>query len=206
VPNGRSAAHTADGDRYRPKTGRLCLELVATVRSRLGEIPQDNIADTAGLADWLVMIGLPTTQPPAETDIPNFRALRESIYRLAAAVTNDAPWDPAHIDADITLINNQARGHHPPVTQLRVESSPQGIPTMVGQVAQPTVAQVLTMLACDTVDMLTGPEIDRLHQCQASSCGSFYLDTSRGGQRRWCSSASCGNRVRVAAHRHRHRD
>lgn len=201
--HGMSRAQTTQGDQqYRLKTGRLCLELVATVRSRMSELPQDDIAETTRLIDWLTTLGLLTPKPPAQSDIAKFQALREAIYRLATAVTGGAHRDAPRA-ADIALINEHAR-HDAPVAQLRTTSS-RGGTTLTTEVARPTVAQVLTMLARDAVDLLTGPEIGRLHQCQASSCGSFYLDTSRGGQRRWCSSASCGNRVRVAAHRDRHR-
>lgn len=202
--HGMSRAHMTEGDRqYRLRTGRLCLELVATLRSRMSEIPQDDIAETTRLVDWLATLGVHTSKPPAQSDIAKFQALREAIYRLATAVTGAAHQDAPRA-ADIALINEHAR-HGAPVAQLCTTSSPQGRATLTTKVARPTVAQVLTMLARDAVDLLTGPEIGRLRQCQASSCGSFYLDTSRGGQRRWCSSASCGNRVRVAAHRDRHR-
>jgi hypothetical protein len=30
------------------------------------------------------------------------------------------------------------------------------------------------------------------------ACGGLFLDTSRGGRRRWCSMATCGNKVKKA--------
>ncbi|TIU06903.1 MAG: CGNR zinc finger domain-containing protein, partial [Mesorhizobium sp.] len=32
-------------------------------------------------------------------------------------------------------------------------------------------------------------------------CGWLFLDTSRGGKRRWCSMRTCGNREKVSRHR-----
>ena len=40
---------------------------------------------------------------------------------------------------------------------------------------------------------------DRLHSCPR--CGWLFLDTSRGGKRRWCSMRTCGNREKVSRHR-----
>ena len=50
------------------------------------------------------------------------------------------------------------------------------------------------------VDLLTSPGVDRLHQCADAACGWIYLDTSPRQNRRWCSSADCGNRNRVRRH------
>ena len=55
------------------------------------------------------------------------------------------------------------------------------------------------------VDLLTAPGgVDRLHQCEDAACGWIYLDTSPRRNRRWCSSADCGNRNRVRRHYRRH--
>lgn len=40
---------------------------------------------------------------------------------------------------------------------------------------------------------------ERLHACPR--CGWLFLDTSRGGKRRWCSMRTCGNREKVSRHR-----
>jgi predicted RNA-binding Zn ribbon-like protein len=66
-----------------------------------------------------------------------------------------------------------------------------------------TTDAILHRIAADAVSVTTGAPAARLRQCAAHTCGTFFLDTSRAGNRKWCSSASCGNRVRVAAHRNR---
>ena len=40
---------------------------------------------------------------------------------------------------------------------------------------------------------------ERLRSCPR--CGWLFLDTSRGGRRRWCSMRVCGNREKVSRHR-----
>ena len=43
----------------------------------------------------------------------------------------------------------------------------------------------------------------RIRECSADDCDLVYLDTSRSGNRRWCSMQRCGNRAKVRAHRAR---
>jgi len=47
-----------------------------------------------------------------------------------------------------------------------------------------------------------GPRYDRLGVCTAPGCDRVYVDTSRNGTRRYCST-SCQNRVKTAAFRAR---
>lgn len=48
-------------------------------------------------------------------------------------------------------------------------------------------------------------EVDpgRLRRCDAQDCREWFVDTSKGGRRRWCSMARCGNRRKAARHRAR---
>lgn len=41
----------------------------------------------------------------------------------------------------------------------------------------------------------------RLRECAAPECRTWFVDTSKGGRRRWCSMARCGNRTKAARHR-----
>jgi predicted RNA-binding Zn ribbon-like protein len=60
------------------------------------------------------------------------------------------------------------------------------------------VAPMATGLAV----MVGNPSIDRLGICTASECDRVYVDTSRNGTRRFCST-TCQNRVKTAAFRAR---
>ena len=50
--------------------------------------------------------------------------------------------------------------------------------------------------------VLGGEHYDRLGVCTAPRCDRVYVDTSRNGSRRFCSTA-CQNRVKAAAFRER---
>lgn len=43
----------------------------------------------------------------------------------------------------------------------------------------------------------------RVRRCASSACVLLFLDTSKGGRRRWCDMRTCGNRAKSAAHHRR---
>lgn len=55
-------------------------------------------------------------------------------------------------------------------------------------------------LALELARLLTSDAVLQFHRCEDQHCGWVFLDTSRQHNRRWCSSADCGNRNRVRAH------
>lgn len=70
--------------------------------------------------------------------------------------------------------------------------------------------QVLSTIAREAIrilgyDTLRSDTRARIRQCSADDCDLVYLDTSRSGNRRWCSMQRCGNRAKVRAHRARAR-
>lgn len=41
---------------------------------------------------------------------------------------------------------------------------------------------------------------DRIRSCAHDDCVLWFLDTSKGGRRRWCSMERCGNRAKASRH------
>jgi len=46
-------------------------------------------------------------------------------------------------------------------------------------------------------------DFSNVKACEGPACTLMFADHTRGGARRWCSMAICGNRAKQAAHRHR---
>jgi predicted RNA-binding Zn ribbon-like protein len=46
--------------------------------------------------------------------------------------------------------------------------------------------------------LLRNADFSRLRQCDA--CTWLFIDRSKGGRRRWCSMATCGNRTKASRH------
>lgn len=59
------------------------------------------------------------------------------------------------------------------------------------------------LLALEFARLFASPALSGFHRCEDRHCGWVFLDTSRQHNRRWCSSADCGNRNRVRAHAER---
>lgn len=65
-------------------------------------------------------------------------------------------------------------------------------------------AALLAQLAEAATVFLASPEIGLVRCCEGPSCRMLFLPAHP--RRRWCSPATCGNRVRVARYYQRHKD
>lgn len=57
----------------------------------------------------------------------------------------------------------------------------------------------------EAVELLGGPERERIRACEGEGRALLFLDLSRFGARRWCSMSGCGNRAEARALRERGR-
>jgi predicted RNA-binding Zn ribbon-like protein len=78
----------------------------------------------------------------------------------------------------------------------------------VGRWHDPTlVTQTpLNRLAVEAVALLTAVPFSRVKGCGDAACGWLFVDASHRQNRRWCSTADCGNRSRVRSFYQRARD
>ena len=54
-------------------------------------------------------------------------------------------------------------------------------------------------------ELICQQDFTLVRKCESPTCTLWFLDMSKGHGRRWCSTALCGNRAKVAAHRARAR-
>jgi predicted RNA-binding Zn ribbon-like protein len=183
-------AEIRDGFKFRG--GRLALDLPATMVGRLGAAPRDLLATSADLDRWLVAAGLVETAPGAtDGNLTQARTLREALYRLALsrAEGRDLP------DADRELINAFAA----------LPAAPPWLGEDGRARLSGDVRGLLAGLAREGVELLGGEFSDRIRQCEGPPCAVLFLDTSRKGDRRWCSMNACGNKAKAAGFRRRER-
>lgn len=184
-------SHT--GATYRFDPGALCLELLPTG----GPGPfrrYEVLHEPADLADWAGRSRL--TPTPAleisEAEVAEARELRDALFRVVTAHTRGEPHPPA----DLAVVNAAA---------ARPALAPAITPTGQREWAgRPTGTHLLSTVARDAVELLTGPFAHRVRTCAAEDCHLVYVDTSRPGRRRWCAMEHCGNRHKVRALRARH--
>ncbi|MFI0933464.1 CGNR zinc finger domain-containing protein [Streptomyces sp. NPDC021019] len=184
---------------WRFDTGRICLDLVTTEPAGGAPGGCEQLDGPERLARWLTDARLvpPGTVLPAldDTWVARFHDLRSAVGRLMAAQLGGPAADGA-----LERVNLLASGAPPGPRAVRGADG--GLVRALS--TAPDCAGLLSVVARDAVDLLTDPAARAaLRRCQGEDCHRLYLDTSRGGRRRWCSGEVCGNRARVARHRRR---
>ncbi|MET9095875.1 CGNR zinc finger domain-containing protein [Streptomyces cyaneofuscatus] len=198
---------------WRFDSGRICLDLVATGPAGGTPRAREQLDGPGRLADWLTAARLvpPGTALSAldATWLTRFRQLRADVDRLMSAqlALAEGSVDPSPAQLGLPGYGNALDR----VNSLAAEAPPgpravrgEGGALVRTLSAEPGCAGLLAVVARDAVDLLTDPVArGALRRCAGGACHRLYLDTSRGGRRRWCSGEVCGNRERVARHRRR---
>lgn len=188
VKGSLSQEETRDGFRFRG--GHAALDLTATLTGRLKETQRDLLARPEDVVRWLRAAGFECgTSAPDDRLLDSARLLREAIYTLTMGrITGQAL--PARAR---TVLNSIAR-----LSAAAPEIGSDGRARL-----RSDASALLAFVAREAVLLLGGEMADRVRQCEGDGCAILFLDTSRSGDRRWCSMAACGNRHKVAAFRQR---
>ena len=189
--------------------GRLCLGLANTVHPRTGRHVTDTLTGYSDLVAWNCSIGLLTEDQEqyllremradpeeARTTFERAVALREAIYRIFAAV---AAGEASQLD-DLHLMQRtfaEAMAH--------ADLSPAGHEFSwewgaraegEGRAERQEMNLLLWPVAHSAIDLyMSAGERGKLKACPG--CGWLFLDTSKIGNRRWCSMDECGSRAKM---------
>ena len=189
--------------------GHLALDLVNTVTARNAE-PADWLTGYPQLLHWagltgefdpdsLRELGRRSADAPdaASAALDVTRELREAVHDVTTAIIRNEPppadrlrrieraWKDAVSNAELTLGAGRAR------LQLTVDRS--------------GLAYLNHELALRSVELLQALPLTRTRICPGPRCGWLFIDHSRGGQRRWCDMATCGNAAKSTRHYQRRR-
>ncbi len=191
-----AAGSTALGesrDGFRFRAGRLALDFAATLAARLKPVPRELLAVPKDLERWLAVSELAFDGSRATAvDLASARALREALYRLAVARIDGGVL----VSADRALVNVWA-ARPVPAPQVGNDRA-HGLKWTGGD-----VPACLAAIAQDGVTLVSGPLALRIRECAREGCSLLFLDTSRSGERRWCSMRACGNKEKVSNFRRR---
>jgi predicted RNA-binding Zn ribbon-like protein len=175
----------------------LALDLINT---RLGTADGDRdlLTTPAALSAWLATQAGRLAQPDSRLTANDLAAVRA-------------------IRADVTVAVQHAQlGKRPPASVLRSLTDAQraapayrelgwdgAAVTAVARRGGDYASRLVAELADAAADLLTSPTITTVRKCEGAGCVLLFLPAHP--RRRWCSSALCGNRVRVARYYRRHK-
>jgi predicted RNA-binding Zn ribbon-like protein len=181
--------------------GHVALDFVNTAEERGHPDAGDVLHGPADLVQWgrrydLLSRSIRSTDNQAE--LRRALAARELLY----ALFSDRVHDRAASDADLRRL-----------ASLAAEAYRAAIltPVNAGQLAwrwSPSeLATVRHVAVTAAVNLLSSQAPAALKRCPGDHCGWFFLDTTKRGNRRWCSMSECGqdakNARRRAPHHHR---
>ncbi|AUU84880.1 ABATE domain-containing protein [Leclercia adecarboxylata] len=160
-----------------------------------GDERHDCFEDDTRVIDWLVIAGLvPKGTKAPDGLVAEARQLRDA----ARAVVHAAMKSVA---ADLTVINHVLQAGRPETTLQWDKETQRYRITVRPEVLSP--AGLLWPVADALVKLIADDKFEYVRQCEAHNCILLFHDLSKSHRRRWCSMATCGNRMKVAAFRNR---
>jgi predicted RNA-binding Zn ribbon-like protein len=192
-------------DRWPLHGGAPCLDFANTVGWRPTSHPFDGLRTYDDLIEWgrnaalLAPWEADRLRAQADIDRPGTTAilrdavaLREAIFRLFVALAHGAAIDAGDL---ATIETVWQAGLSRSALARDADDFAFRLPDDADALARP-----LWKLAASAAQLLVSGDWRRVRLCQGDDCGWLFLDTTRNGSRRWCDSATCGNRARVRAH------
>ena len=156
------------------------------------ERDDDRLADLAGLDRFIKQWRWTGSRRRDLTELEQVRALRSRLRRL---------WELGE-DGVVAEVNAILRDAHA-LPQL-VQHDELGYHLHATRPEAPLADRMAVEAAMAFVDVVRQKQLDRLRVCDAEDCDDVLVDLSKNRSRRYC-SATCSNRVNVAAFRARHR-
>jgi predicted RNA-binding Zn ribbon-like protein len=176
--------------------GHPALDLTNTVFNRAHPVPDNELLKTpTDVLTWCESVGLfedaPALSDGAAADlVTRVRAVREQAWAAFDALSRGAAIPGPALGA---LLEQSGAGLR--AGRLRgVDGRPGHLAADWG--APGAIAEALSLLSVEALFTLPA---ERIRPC--GRCGWLFLDSSRGGRRRWCSMSTCGNREKASRHR-----
>jgi predicted RNA-binding Zn ribbon-like protein len=169
--------------------GHPALDFVNTAEERGHPAAGDALTSAADLRLWGLRYGLLARSAPTgdEAELENAREARELLYALFHARVRHRPAPKAALGRLAELAADAYRA-------ATLEASAGGELRWRWSRSEP--ATVRHVAVTSAIDLLHAEPSPRLKQCPGDHCGWFFLDTTKRGNRRWCSMGECGQEAK----------
>jgi predicted RNA-binding Zn ribbon-like protein len=175
--------------------GRSCLDFANTLDWRTSDAPVELIPDYGSLLRWserrgtlsrraVQRLARARTSASLGAAMDEAYALRSEIWAIAQAARSGAPAPLGTINRFLASVPSQ-----PPL----IRDGSRYVHDLAGRDIREPLWPVLWSLSA----LLSSDDVDRIGLCGGTGCGWFFVDESPNRTRRWCSSATCGNRERA---------
>jgi predicted RNA-binding Zn ribbon-like protein len=171
--------------------GNTALDFVNTAEERGHPAAGDALTTTADLRLWGQRYGLiartATRHAGAEGELQKAREVRELLYALFLARVHDRPLPTGALPRLADLAADAYRA-------AALEASADG--NLRWRWNRSELATIRHIALTSAIDLLHTEPVPRLKQCPGEHCGWFFLDTTKRGNRRWCSMSECGQEAK----------
>jgi predicted RNA-binding Zn ribbon-like protein len=146
---------------------------------------------------WLRQAGLET---PGITEVRPSGALLRAAHALRTVIRGMVESRKGGKIPDLSDLNAFlfAAQSHP-----QLSLTPSRTITMKTVRAADTAEQILAPVALRAAELFSTADFRRVRRCGDPTCVHWFYDLTRPGRRRWCSMATCGNRLKVKSYRRR---
>jgi len=172
---------------------------------RGAEDATDSLRSFTDLASWAVDAGVVTAADimvKAEPEKVRSASFASSLKLRSALERFLAHRDTAARRAFVKCVNavlEKGDG----VTALRLDGDTMEI---VQGYRTRTAANLPLAIAMSMLDFVQSVPLERVKRCEAENCIWFFVDTTKNGSRRWCTSEMCGARFRARRYYHKSRE
>jgi predicted RNA-binding Zn ribbon-like protein len=157
----------------------------------------DCFTDDTSVVEWLRKAGQSPAHGQAEAAeglLSLARQLRECLRTVVHAAMSGT-------SADLTIANQVLESGRP-VRNIDWDQTAQAY-RVTTRPRDNSPASRLAPVVESMVSLLTSDKFQFVRQCEAHDCVLLFHDLTKSHRRRWCSMATCGNRMKVAAFRSR---
>jgi predicted RNA-binding Zn ribbon-like protein len=171
--------------------GHVALDFVNTAEERGHPDAYDALRTPADLALWGKRRGL-ITRPAAagadeQAELGRAVEARELLYDLFFAHVHGHAMRKAQLARLAELVTEAyGAGHLRPADDGSVG----------WRWSRSELATVRHVAVASALDLLRSSPAGRMRQCPGDHCGWFFLDTTKRGNRRWCSMSACGQEAK----------